>query len=101
MPKSKYTEHEKLKALGESREAVQELLDWLGDDGIHLAKRHAHEDGCYNGDGELDCAARQEELIDHYETKEKLMARFFEIDLDKLENEKRAMLDEIRASSAR
>lgn len=32
-------------------------------------------------------------------TKEKLLAEFFEIDLEKLENEKRAMLDSLRAKA--
>ena len=75
----KYPQHEKIKALGERRNTVQEFLDWLDEQGIRLAESA--------GTGELCCIG---------DSKEKVMARFFGIDLNKLELEKRAMLDSLR-----
>jgi hypothetical protein len=42
------------------------------------------------------CGCRENELVPiHYDV-QKLLAEFFGIDLDKLEQEKRTMLDELR-----
>jgi len=76
----KYPEHEKLKALGERRATVQDFLDFLLDE--------AELELC-----EMD---RFERFMPQAETREQLMARYFEIDLAVLETEKRAMLDELR-----
>lgn len=78
-----YPEHQKLKALGGAREAVQNFLDFLLDEtGFELAERTV-------GDLLVPASIRREEL----------MARFFEIDLHALENEKQAMLEEIRRAN--
>lgn len=78
---SAYPEHEKLAAVKDQSQAIGEFLDWLNGDGVHLA--------------------RWDEEWDRYfpvhESINALLARRFGIDLDRIEAEKRAMLDEIRA----
>lgn len=76
----RYPEHEKLKALGDRRGTVQDFLDFLLDDaGLELCARN-----------EFDT------LLPVHLRREELMAWFFEIDLQKIEEEKRAMLAELR-----
>lgn len=80
---STYPEHDKLKALGDRRSEVQGFLDWLLDDndGLMFAR--------YGGrTGEI--------LLPVYEQREVMMARYFDIDLTVLDDEKRAMLDRQR-----
>lgn len=61
---------------------IGEFLDWLEDQGIHLA--------------EWD---EDDQMMPHRESYERLLARFFGIDLDKVETERRALLEHIRAQS--
>lgn len=68
---------------------IGEFLDWLDTEDIHLAVwRNEDENG--------------EELLFptleyHHETRERILARHFGIDLNDVENEKRALLDWIRS----
>jgi hypothetical protein len=90
----KYPEHEKLKEIQEQSQVCGEFLNWLQNEKrIHLCtyeKTHIIYDD--EGDGE--------EIPEGYyginKTNEKLLAEFFNIDLDRLEQEKRQMLDELR-----
>jgi len=96
------------------------FLDWLQEQDIHLCSPHNHtEPACYRygdrdpnedryishdyagqakyiGEKELDCGSRQGEMICVRESFEKLLARYFNIDLNKIEKEKQAILKEIR-----
>lgn len=58
---------------------VGDFLDWLEEQGIWLAKQDADEEQ-YGG------------WLQHHERKEVLLARFYKIDLDKVETERRAIL---------
>lgn len=103
-PVVKYPEHEKLKALDGKKEAVQNFLDWLYD-GANLCVADVMI-VCENcEENEEGCLCRkfhgEERLHPVRMTREVLMAKHFEIDLRKIDDEKRAMLDEIRASNAR
>lgn len=80
---SNYPEHEKLKALQGANQIVGNFIEWLGEAGYVIAK--------YDDIGDLWSANRS---ID------RLLAEHFEIDLDKLEEEKVAMLEEIRKANA-
>ena len=76
----KYPEHEKLKEIQEQYQICGEFLEWLNEEFEILS----------TGGGELD------EYYPCHLSREKLLAQFFNIDLDKLEQEKRKMLDELR-----
>lgn len=88
-----------MKAVQTQSQAIGEFLEWLGDEkDICMAQRHQHTDGCLDEDLEVGCGYEDDELIYVHIGIEKLLAEYFSIDLDKVEQEKRAMLEEIRAS---
>ncbi|KKK84023.1 hypothetical protein LCGC14_2787510 [marine sediment metagenome] len=82
-----YPEHEKLKAIQEQSQVICEFIEWL-------------ESGEASRDGAcLEIARRDNEfgeLESYFENTQPLVVRFFDIDLDKLEEEKRQMLEECR-----
>lgn len=82
-----YPEHNKLKAIQEQSQAICEFIEWL-------------ESGEAGKNGEILEIATLDvecgEVDPYFEKKEPLVARFFNIDLDKLEEEKRQMLEECR-----
>ena len=76
-----YPEHEKLAAVKDKSQAIGDFLDWaLQEHGAWLMV----------GDGDAGVRSLPKPIID-------LLADFFGIDLDVIEAEKRAMLDEMRA----
>jgi hypothetical protein len=85
---SEYPEHDKLSAVSEQRDTVQEFLDFLTmTEGLELARWER---------GRID-----DRLVPVIQTdieKARLIGRFFGIDADVLSSEKDAMLAEIRAS---
>ena len=75
---SHYPEHDKLKAVKDKSQAIGEFLEWLHDDrGMVLAERDERND-----------------LFISPLSIRALLAEFFEIDEQRLDDEKRAMLDE-------
>lgn len=78
-----YPVHEKVLAVREQSQAIGEFLEWLGaEKGLHVAQwmtEHEMQPASYSA--------------------EKLLAEFFDIDLDKLEAEKRAILEAQRAAN--
>jgi hypothetical protein len=78
-----HPEHEKLHLISDKSQTIGEFLEWLPTQGITLCTFH------YNT--EQYCPAMQ--------TITTLLAKFFDIDLDKIETEKRAMLDNLRQKS--
>ena len=104
-----YPEHVKLRAIADKSQAIGEFLDWLslpteeGGKGVVLTERK-----CPHGYWPMqDCeeskwCARGDETVQFWPfhgSTTKLLAEFFKIDLDKIEEEKRAMLDAIRAAN--
>lgn len=85
----KYPEHEKLKLVKDQSQAIGEFIEWLKHEkGIHLAMWYEDKNvGEY-----LDYAIYRVGSI------QKLLGEYFEIDQDKLESEKRQILDEWRSS---
>jgi len=82
---TEYPEHEKLKKISDKSQAIGEFVDWLRyEKNIQLAQWR-------NGTDMMPARALIRDLL----------AEFFDIDQDKIEEEKRAMLDEIRASHAK
>lgn len=77
----KYPEHEKLNAVKEQSQSIADFLDWLNSEkGIFLASYG-------NGDSNWPIPVGI--------AKDRLLAEFFEIDLDAVESEKREMLRSI------
>ncbi len=89
---AEYPEHEKMKAVKVESQAIGGFIEWLGEQGLELAKFHKCGKGCNR-----DC--RREEngtLESHRYNIQSILAQYFEIDLDKIEQEKRAMLATVR-----
>jgi hypothetical protein len=98
-----YPEHEKMKAVHEESQAIGEFIEWLGwKKEIRFAKwikeSVTHEDIWGKNPPkttEIDNFIQIELPI------EQTLAEFFNIDLTKIKQEKRAMLDELRAANSR
>ena len=81
----KYPECRKMSSVRERSQPIGEFLEWLSEQGICLAKY----------------SERWEDTLEvHHESTETLLARFFEIDLNKVEEERRAMIEELQAGNA-
>ena len=93
----KYPECDKMKSVQPRSQLIGEFLEWLNQEkGVTLAKLHEHNADCFNEDGERDCGMCTQSFYPIRYTIENLLAEFFEIDLEKVEREKRAMLKELR-----
>jgi hypothetical protein len=112
-----YPEHDKLHKAKEElgTEHVGQFLEWLEQDGLILARFHDHERNCdsekeqnqrYAHRGENgrfyshpknECLREDDVLVAERMPIMQLLARYAGIDLAKLDEEKRAMLDEVRA----
>ena len=79
MDEVKYPEHEKQHAIVDKSQAIGEFLDWMSQQGIHRM-RYEEFDTWVHDSRSIEC----------------LLAEYFNINLDTIETEKRAMLDEIR-----
>lgn len=79
-----YPEHTKQSAVLDKAHLIGEFLDWLDSKDIHLSELREIGPG---DDKALDWLS---------EGPEKLLAEFFDIDLDKIHKEKDAMLAEMR-----
>jgi len=81
---SEYREHEKLAEISDKSQAIGEFLDWLTGEGVMLCEVGLH---------------------DRYwpiqTTIPNLLAEYFGIDQEKLEREKRLMLDHMRRRNAK
>lgn len=102
MSKSTYPptpELDKMKAVHDKSQAIGEFLDWvLQEKKTFLATEHEHDGKCgfisRMGRGEL-CHSREGDLLRLHYSIEKLLAEFFEIDLNKVESERRAILQSL------
>jgi hypothetical protein len=81
---SDYPEHDKLRAISDQSQACYDFLEWLED--LHGARLCHVPPGMHSTYFPLNFSMR------------KLLADFFDIDQDRLEAERRAMLDELRAA---
>jgi hypothetical protein len=95
---SDYPEHDKLALIKDQSQAIGEFIEWLERDGIHLASRYClrddrHPDWCENG------CEWSTYMLPIGKSISTLLAKFFKIDQDTLEREKRAMLASIRGDT--
>jgi hypothetical protein len=99
-----FPEHEKLQSLGDRKDEIQSFIDWLFDDQdftlavwgrpARLDRNELVNEGhLYQPDEGGHPIARS---FRGRGFREKLMAAYFDIDLDKISDEKDAMLAEIR-----
>lgn len=98
---SEYPEHEKLKAVKPQVDAVASFLEYLDAEHLRICKPHEHTDDCYGeswvpGIKMLVCGFLAEGYEPVRKRIEEWLAEHFEIDQNKLDDEKRAMLDELR-----
>ena len=97
MPEQEYPEHQKLKAVKSRSQAIGEFLDWLSNEkDTVMASRHEHSEGCLDEDGRIRCGCGRGDYLPTRATIQSLLAEFFEIDEEKLETEKLAMLATLR-----
>ena len=81
------SEHEKLKAIKPLSQAIGNFIEWLGENGMTICSEDR-------------IPYRPDEYVPIRRTTEELLADHFKIDLNRLEAEKEAMLEEIRAAGA-
>lgn len=95
---SVFPEHEKLRAVADKSQAAGEFLDWLLEEkGYSLGQYHQHADACYDEDDKRVCGRSKDTLYPACPRVTDLLAEFFGIDKEKLEEEKRAMLAACRS----
>jgi len=87
MAESRFPEHEKLKAISDKSQAIGEFVDWLGAvKGISLCELTQGRD-------------RLDEYHPVRTSIRQLLAEYFDINEHRLDDEKRAMLDELRGQA--
>lgn len=97
------TEHERLHLIHDKSQAIGDFVEWLAEKGFRICREHAHTEDCYDvlgGDGLPTCELRDGQYIADYTPITKRLAEYFDIDLNKLETEKRQMLADIRKGRA-
>ena len=87
-------ECDRLHAVAEKSQACGEFLEWLQQQGIVLARWHEHDEECYGESGFRTCGYSKEGdlQLDHTNI-QTWLAKFFDIDMNKVENERRALLE--------
>ena len=94
--KNTYPEHAKLRAVSDKSQAIGAFLDYLEESGLELCRSHVHNGDCYDGDGFICCDLCAGEFRPEHMPINERLAAYFVIDEHKLEQEKRAMLAELR-----
>lgn len=95
-----YPEHEKLRGLAGKNQTCGEFLEWL-QQRYTIAEYHTHSVNCLDDGGYPVCGSSEKSLYTASLNIPKLLAEFFEIDESKLEQEKVAMLDDLRKAQKR
>lgn len=80
----KTPEHDKLSTVKDFSQAIGEFLDWASEKGMMLCERSGERMDYYD------------DLMPVRKNTTQILADYFEIDLDTLEEEKLAILEEIR-----
>lgn len=84
--KHQYPEHHKLGAISDKSQAIYDFLEWVrGEHGLLLASYATSSSPLEQG-----------RLFPSQHSVRRLLAEFFEIDEEKIEQEKRAMLEGLR-----
>lgn len=83
MTNSEYPEHDKLHAIKDQSQKLGEFIEWLHGQGMEICFCEHYDNSNH-------------EYFPIYKTIEQLLANYFEIDLNKLEEEKRSMIEQLR-----
>src|SRR5512135_3496653 len=99
MPESEqvFPEHDKLHAVKDRSQSIGEFLEWLQSEKGYVVCERLRTNGDEDEDEDEDDA--DYELVPANLGVTRLLAEFFKIDLEKLEAEKRQMLDQLRAAN--
>lgn len=110
-----YPMHEKMRSVHDNAQLLGAFLEWLEGDGRRIAEPHEHGEGCEHEPGEPpSCGMLGYSHTGRYylpplyrwtppgsgERFERILALYFDIDLDEISREKDAMLAEIRGEVA-
>ena len=90
---SNYPESDKLLAVSGESQNIGYFLDWLRSQGYYLCKFQEEE---YNPEIDEMYPAG---FYPTYERIEELLAKYFQIDMDKVDDERRQMLEDLRNRS--
>jgi hypothetical protein len=103
---ARYPECEKLRAAAAESQKIGQFLDWLfGEKECVLAKwvNHEHDDECYDNGRRRAPTCGLEDNNDNLVVQrmgtEKLLAEYFGINMDVVEQERRAILEELRRAN--
>ena len=93
-------ELDKLHKVAPQSQKIGEFLDWLSDTkGLRVCKLHEHDDTCYGDNSRYpECQMENDTYYPAHHSTEKLLAEFFNIDMNKVEDERRKILEQLRAS---
>ena len=105
-------ELDRMSKVKDKSQIVGEFMDWLRDTkGLTFAKYHEHGDDCWalhehddlcipkcKAEREMTCGVSEERLLPYTLNMERVLAEFFDINLDRAEKEKRSILEHIRAT---
>jgi len=95
MMETKYPECEKLNGVSAFSQKIGEFLDWLEQElSCSICTAHSIDD--MDEDDPTDYGDLEEVYLPVLSRKEKLLAKFFNIDLNKIEKERRQMLGELQ-----
>lgn len=100
----KTPECNKLIKVSEQSQTVGAFLSWLSDEKkLTVCEIHEHDDDdCYGDKSEFRvCGLTNGEYIPASLNIEKLLAEYFDIDLNKVEKERRKILESLRTESAK
>jgi hypothetical protein len=92
-------ELDKMQNVKHESQPIGEFLEWLQSEGIVLAKYDETVNSWQQMDGSELIVGSSATLMPTYDVTESLLARYFEIDLKKVEEEKRAVLEYLRNRS--
>ena len=99
MADKEYPEHEKLLKVKDRSQSIGEFLYWFRSDGRVLGVIHHHTKNCWEGHGlnrSLECGYNDGDISVLNIPIEKLLAEYFGISPNRIESEKREMLEELR-----
>jgi hypothetical protein len=99
MPEKPRPECDKLVAVAPQSQKIGEFLEWLqSEKEIVFGRHHEHLESCYDEEDYRDCGLRQDELTPARPSVESLLAEFFDIDRNRVEEERRGLLEELRTA---
>jgi hypothetical protein len=89
-------ECERLHEVAPFSQRIGDFLDWLENEKHWMiAKYHEHDEECEDENGSYTCGFFTDAIQIVHTQREKLLAEFFGIDLTKVENERRALLESL------